>query len=69
MERIVITYRGSFLEGFSCDSAPFEEWILVRREQTNRQIVSLSVKDDSGLSRLEANKMESKDALPRARQG
>jgi DNA-binding SARP family transcriptional activator len=39
LEQVVSAYRGSFLEGFSCDSAPFEEWILVRREQTNRQML------------------------------
>jgi predicted ATPase/DNA-binding SARP family transcriptional activator len=32
--------RGSFLGGFSCDSAPFEEWLLVKREQIGQQILA-----------------------------
>jgi len=33
----VALYRGNFLEGFSLpDSAPFEEWILLQREQLAR---------------------------------
>ena len=39
LEQVASAYRGSFLEGFSCDSAPFEEWVLVKREQINRQMV------------------------------
>jgi WD40 repeat protein/DNA-binding SARP family transcriptional activator/tRNA A-37 threonylcarbamoyl transferase component Bud32 len=39
LEQVMARYRGSFLEGFSCDSAPFEEWVLVKREQINRQTV------------------------------
>ncbi len=35
--KAVALYRGSFLEGFSLpDSAPFEEWILLQREQLAR---------------------------------
>ena len=40
LQSAISRYRGSFLEGFSCDGAPFEEWILVRREQTNRQMLN-----------------------------
>jgi DNA-binding SARP family transcriptional activator len=40
LEQAVATYRGSFLEGFSlADSAPFEEWVLVKREQINRHML------------------------------
>ncbi len=31
--------RGKFLDGFSCDSAPFEEWLLLKREQIGQQIL------------------------------
>ncbi len=35
-------YRGSFLAGFSIgDAAPFEEWVLLRREQISLQVMSL----------------------------
>jgi WD40 repeat protein/DNA-binding SARP family transcriptional activator len=38
LERVIDAGRGSFLEGFSLgDSPPFEEWVLFRREQINRQ--------------------------------
>ncbi len=38
LEQAVSACRGSFLEGFSLtDSPPFEEWLLYKREQTNRQ--------------------------------
>jgi DNA-binding SARP family transcriptional activator len=40
LEQVVSAHRGSFLEGFSCDSAPFEEWALVKREQTGQQMVA-----------------------------
>ena len=30
-------YRGDLLAGFSLDSAPFEEWLVVRREALHRQ--------------------------------
>lgn len=29
-------YSGSFLNGFSVDSAPFEEWVLIKREEYHR---------------------------------
>lgn len=38
LEQTISTFRGGFLEGFSlADSPPFEEWLLYKREQTNRQ--------------------------------
>jgi len=37
--QVASAHRGSFLEGFSCDSAPFEEWVLVKREQINQQLL------------------------------
>lgn len=40
LEQTVADYRGSFMEGFSlADSPPFEEWLLYKREQTNRQVL------------------------------
>jgi WD40 repeat protein/DNA-binding SARP family transcriptional activator len=41
LEQTVAAYRGSFMEGFSlADSPPFEEWLLYKREQTNRQVLA-----------------------------
>jgi WD40 repeat protein/DNA-binding SARP family transcriptional activator len=41
LEEAVGLYRGSFLEGFSLpDSAPFEEWALLKREELQRQLLS-----------------------------
>jgi adenylate cyclase len=38
LEEAVRLYGGGFLEGFSLsDSAPFEEWLLFKREQLHRQ--------------------------------
>lgn len=49
LEQAIAAYRGSFLEGFSLsDSAPFEEWVLVKREQINRHVLD-------GLCRLAAH--------------
>jgi WD40 repeat protein/DNA-binding SARP family transcriptional activator len=40
LKQTIHAYRGSFLEGFSlADSPPFEEWLLYKREQINRQIL------------------------------
>ncbi|MGD2178569.1 MAG: BTAD domain-containing putative transcriptional regulator, partial [Anaerolineae bacterium] len=40
LERAVGLVRGRFLEGFTLtDAAPFEEWLLLRREQLDRQLV------------------------------
>lgn len=39
LESALALYRGSLLEGFSAgDAAPFEEWLLLRREQIARQV-------------------------------
>jgi DNA-binding SARP family transcriptional activator len=41
LERAVDLYRGEFLEGFFLsDSLPFEEWVLLKREQLGRQMHS-----------------------------
>jgi WD40 repeat protein/DNA-binding SARP family transcriptional activator len=41
LEEAVGLCRGSFLEGFSLsDSAPFEEWALLKREQLQRQVLA-----------------------------
>ena len=37
--RAINLYRGSFLEGFSCDSALFEEWTLVKHEQLHQHML------------------------------
>ena len=40
LEQAVHLVQGLFLEGFSlADAAPFEEWLLLRREYFNRQMV------------------------------
>lgn len=39
LESTLALYRGSLLEGFSAgDAAPFEEWLLLRREQIAQQV-------------------------------
>jgi len=39
LEQAVAACRGSFLDGFSLDdSPPYEEWLLIKREQLNRQL-------------------------------
>jgi DNA-binding SARP family transcriptional activator len=41
LEAAVSRYRGGFLEGFSLpDSAAFEEWALLKREQLQRQMLA-----------------------------
>jgi len=41
LEQGIALYRGPFLEGFSLkDSAPFEEWVQVVREQLQRQCLA-----------------------------
>ncbi len=41
LEEAIDLYRGEFLEGFYVgDSAPFEEWVLFKREQLRRQAMS-----------------------------
>ena len=40
LEQAVSLVRGSFLQGFTlADAAPFEEWLLLRREHFGRQVV------------------------------
>ena len=39
LESGLATYRGVFLEGFACNSAPFEEWVLLKREQIGQQVL------------------------------
>lgn len=41
LEKAIALYRGDFLEGFFvADSVPFEEWMLLRREQLRRQLLA-----------------------------
>lgn len=40
LERALSIYRGAFLEGLSCGSAPFEEWVLFKREQIGQQVLA-----------------------------
>jgi WD40 repeat protein/DNA-binding SARP family transcriptional activator len=41
LEQAVALYQGDFLSGFSIkDSAPFDEWALLKREQLHRQMMS-----------------------------
>ena len=37
LEKVSSLYRGEFLSGFALDSAPFEEWIVVERENLHWQ--------------------------------
>jgi DNA-binding SARP family transcriptional activator len=37
LEEAIDLYRGDFLQGFSLDSALFEEWMVVERERLHRQ--------------------------------
>ncbi len=64
VEGAVKLYHGEFLEGFSIDdSVEFDEWVLIKREKLNRQLVE-------ALSRLTAyyeNAQEYKQALAYAR--
>ncbi|MBI5031384.1 MAG: tetratricopeptide repeat protein [Chloroflexi bacterium] len=39
LQSLISTYRGIFLEGFSCDSAPFEEWVTLTRERITRRVL------------------------------
>jgi DNA-binding SARP family transcriptional activator len=39
LEQALTLYRGDFLEGFSIDSAPFEEWVTQKSEQIHQQIL------------------------------
>ena len=41
LEKAVDLYQGRFLEGFSlADSALFDDWVLIKREQLNRQMMA-----------------------------
>jgi DNA-binding SARP family transcriptional activator len=43
LEQAVGLVRGPFLEGFAlADAAPFEEWLLLRREHLSRELVEAS---------------------------
>ena len=41
LQEVVTLYRGPFLEGFSLsDSAPFEEWATLKREEYSRRVLA-----------------------------
>ena len=39
LEQAVDLFHGRFLEAFSVDSAPFEEWILLKQTEIDRQVL------------------------------
>jgi DNA-binding SARP family transcriptional activator len=39
LERAIALYRGEFLEGFSVDSAPFEQWVTQKSVQIHQQVL------------------------------
>ncbi len=39
LQSLISAYRGVFLEGFACDSAPFEEWVVFTRERINQRVL------------------------------
>ncbi|HSF79670.1 MAG TPA: BTAD domain-containing putative transcriptional regulator [Anaerolineales bacterium] len=39
LEQALALYRGDFMEGFSVDSAPFEEWVLLTSQHIQRRAV------------------------------
>ncbi|TFG73068.1 MAG: hypothetical protein E4H27_01470, partial [Anaerolineales bacterium] len=39
LEIVTSLYRGEFLSGFAFDSAPFEEWMVVERENSHWQVL------------------------------
>ncbi len=41
LEKALALYRGDFMEGFSIDSAPFEEWVLLKSEQVRQQALEV----------------------------
>jgi DNA-binding SARP family transcriptional activator/class 3 adenylate cyclase len=41
LEEAASLYRGDFLAGFSLDSAPFEEWLVVQRESLHLQALEV----------------------------
>ena len=64
LAQTVSVCRGSFLEGFLCDSATFEEWVLFKREQVNRQMF----KALRSLAACHEQRGEYEQAQPYARQ-
>ena len=57
LEAALVLYRGEFLEGFSVDSAPMEEWILATREQARQrqlQILRWLAREQAQWGELEA---------------
>jgi DNA-binding SARP family transcriptional activator len=41
LEAALSLYQGDFLESFSIDSAPFEEWVLLKSEQIRQQVLEV----------------------------
>jgi DNA-binding SARP family transcriptional activator len=41
LRRAASLYRGPFLQGFSVDSGPFEEWVIIQRERLERRTLDL----------------------------
>jgi predicted ATPase/DNA-binding SARP family transcriptional activator len=41
LEVALALYQGEFMEGFSVDSAPLEEWILATREQARQRLLQI----------------------------
>lgn len=39
LEKTLLLYRGDFMEGFSINSAPFEEWEFTTRERVRQQLL------------------------------
>jgi DNA-binding SARP family transcriptional activator len=39
LQKVTELYRGEFLTGFTLDSAPFEEWMVVERESLHWQVL------------------------------
>ena len=41
MQAALALYRGEFLAGMTCDSAPFEEWLTVERERWHQRVLDV----------------------------
>lgn len=64
LKSTISLYRGPFLEGFSLpDSAPFEDWLGVMRDQVKRKMQQAL----SGLAETYAGQADYEQALPYAR--
>jgi DNA-binding SARP family transcriptional activator/predicted ATPase len=64
LEKAVRLVQGSFLDGFTlADAAPFEEWLLLRREHFSRQLVEAL----DGLSTIYEGRGDYENALVHAR--